>query len=70
VLVLSQFYEERYALDLIGTAVSAEAHLIASAHASAMRSPRFFHKLELDPAPTEHLRVLALLAYLRDPPSG
>jgi DNA-binding NarL/FixJ family response regulator len=25
-----------------------------------------FHKLELDPAQTEHRRVLAVLAYLRD----
>ena len=29
-----------------------------------------FHKLELDPVPTEHRRVLAVLAYLRDSPSG
>jgi hypothetical protein len=28
------------------------------------------HKLELDPAQTEHRRVLAVLAYLRDAPSG
>jgi DNA-binding NarL/FixJ family response regulator len=29
-----------------------------------------FHKLELDPAQTEHRRVLAVLAYLRDAPPG
>jgi DNA-binding NarL/FixJ family response regulator len=29
-----------------------------------------FHKLHLDPAQTEHRRVLAVLAYLSDPPSG
>jgi DNA-binding NarL/FixJ family response regulator len=29
-----------------------------------------FHKLQLDPAQTEHRRVLAVLAYLQDPPSG
>lgn len=29
-----------------------------------------FHKLELDPAQTEHRRVLAVLAYLRDLPSA
>jgi DNA-binding NarL/FixJ family response regulator len=29
-----------------------------------------FHKLELDPAQTEHRRVLAVLAYLRDSPGG
>src|ERR1700693_3408239 len=29
-----------------------------------------FHKLNLDPAQTEHQRVLAVLAYLRDPPHG
>jgi DNA-binding NarL/FixJ family response regulator len=29
-----------------------------------------FHKLELDPSQTEHRRVLAVLAYLRDSPSG
>jgi DNA-binding NarL/FixJ family response regulator len=29
-----------------------------------------FHKLELDPCQTEHRRVLAVLAYLRDSPSS
>jgi DNA-binding NarL/FixJ family response regulator len=29
-----------------------------------------FQKLELDPVPTEHRRVLAVLAYLRDSPIG
>ena len=29
-----------------------------------------FQKLELDPVPTEHRRVLAVLAYLRDAPSA
>jgi DNA-binding NarL/FixJ family response regulator len=29
-----------------------------------------FRKLELDPVPTEHRRVLAVLAYLRDSPSA
>jgi DNA-binding NarL/FixJ family response regulator len=29
-----------------------------------------FHKLELDPAQTEHRRVLAVLAYLRDAPDS
>jgi DNA-binding NarL/FixJ family response regulator len=29
-----------------------------------------FDKLELDPVPTEHRRVLAVLAYLRDSPSA
>jgi hypothetical protein len=29
-----------------------------------------FHKLELDAGQTEHRRVLAVLTYLRDPPSA
>jgi DNA-binding NarL/FixJ family response regulator len=140
VLVLSQFYEEQYALDLIGEHAEGIGYLLkervgdvdsfidavtrVAGRGSALDpevvgrmlgrrlrgsrvdrlSPRerevlaamaegksnhgiaqallvsqaavekhvtsIFHKLELDPAQTEHRRVLAVLAYLRDPPSG
>jgi DNA-binding NarL/FixJ family response regulator len=130
VLVLSQYYEERYALDLIGERAEGVGYLlkervgdvesfidavtpevVGRMHGRRHRdspldrlSPRerdvlaamaegksnhgiaqtllvsqaavekhitsIFHKLRLDPAQSEHRRVLAVLAYLRDPPSG
>jgi DNA-binding NarL/FixJ family response regulator len=44
--------------------------LIVSQAAAEKHITSIFHKLELDPAQTEHRRVLAVLAYLRDPPNG
>lgn len=44
--------------------------LLVSQAAVEKHVTRIFHKLELDPAQTEHRRVLAVLAYLRYPPSG
>ena len=47
----------------------AQALLISQA-AVEKHVTSIFHKLELDPAQTEHRRVLAVLAYLRDAPSS
>jgi DNA-binding NarL/FixJ family response regulator len=44
--------------------------LLVSQAAVEKHVTSIFHKLELDPARTEHRRVLAVLAYLRDAPSG
>jgi DNA-binding NarL/FixJ family response regulator len=46
----------------------AEALLVSQA-AVEKHATSIFHKLELDPAQTDHRRVLAVLAYLRDPPN-
>jgi DNA-binding NarL/FixJ family response regulator len=43
--------------------------LLVSQAAVEKHVTSIFHKLELDPAQTEHRRVLAVLAYLQDPPS-
>ena len=51
------------------TMAIAQALLVSQA-AVEKHVTSIFHKLELDPAQTEHRRVLAVLAYLRDPPSG
>ena len=50
ILVLSQFYEEQYALDLIGAAPGVTS---------------LFYKLQLSPGATEHRRVLAVLTYIQ-----
>jgi DNA-binding NarL/FixJ family response regulator len=47
----------------------AQALLISQA-AVEKHVTSIFHKLELDPGQTEHRRVLAVLAYLRDSPRG
>ena len=47
----------------------AEALLVSQA-AVEKHVTSIFHKLELDPAQTEHRRVLAVLAYLRVPSNG
>ena len=47
----------------------AEALLVSQA-AVEKHVTSIFHKLKLDPGQTEHRRVLAVLAYLRDEPSG
>jgi DNA-binding NarL/FixJ family response regulator len=47
----------------------AQALLISQA-AVEKHVTSIFHKLELDPAQTEHQRVLAVLTYLRDASSG
>jgi DNA-binding NarL/FixJ family response regulator len=44
--------------------------LLVSQAAVEKHITSIFHKLRLDPAQTEHRRVLAVLAYLSDPPSG
>jgi DNA-binding NarL/FixJ family response regulator len=44
--------------------------LVISQAAIEKHVTSIFHKLELDPAQTEHRRVLAVLAYLRDPSNG
>jgi DNA-binding NarL/FixJ family response regulator len=44
--------------------------LVVSQAAIEKHVTSIFHKLELDPAQTEHRRVLAVLAYLREPSSG
>jgi DNA-binding NarL/FixJ family response regulator len=44
--------------------------LLVSQAAVEKHVTSIFHKLGLDPAQTEHRRVLAVLAYLRDPPDG
>jgi DNA-binding NarL/FixJ family response regulator len=44
--------------------------LLVSQAAVEKHITSIFHKLQLDPAQTEHRRVLAVLAYLRAPPSG
>jgi DNA-binding NarL/FixJ family response regulator len=44
--------------------------LLVSQAAVEKHVTSIFHKLELDPAQTEHRRVLAVLAYLRDGPTG
>jgi DNA-binding NarL/FixJ family response regulator len=44
--------------------------LLVSQAAVEKHVTSIFHKLRLDPAQTEHRRVLAVLAYLRAPPSG
>jgi DNA-binding NarL/FixJ family response regulator len=44
--------------------------LLVSQAAVEKHVTSIFHKLGLDPAQNEHRRVLAVLAYLRDPPSG
>jgi DNA-binding NarL/FixJ family response regulator len=43
--------------------------LVVSQAAVEKHVTSIFHKLELDPGQTEHRRVLAVLAYLRDSPS-
>src|ERR1700760_3709212 len=47
----------------------AEALVISQA-AVEKHASNIFHKLKVDPAPTEHRRVLAVLAYLRDSTNG
>ena len=42
--------------------------LVVSQAAVEKHVTSIFHKLDLDPAQTEHRRVLAVLAYLQDPP--
>jgi DNA-binding NarL/FixJ family response regulator len=44
--------------------------LLVSQAAVEKHVTSIFHKLELGPAQTEHRRVLAVLAYLRDAPSA
>jgi len=44
--------------------------LLVSQAAVEKHVTSIFHKLELDPAQTEHRRVLAVLTYLREEPSG
>jgi DNA-binding NarL/FixJ family response regulator len=44
--------------------------LLVSQAAVEKHITSIFHKLRLDPAQTEHRRVLAVLAYLSDPPTG
>ncbi|HEX3804379.1 MAG TPA: LuxR C-terminal-related transcriptional regulator, partial [Solirubrobacteraceae bacterium] len=44
--------------------------LLVSQAAVEKHVTSIFHKLGLDPAQTEHRRVLAVLTYLRDPPNG
>ena len=44
--------------------------LVVSEAAVEKHVTSIFHKLGLDPAQSEHRRVLAVLAYLRDAPSG
>jgi DNA-binding NarL/FixJ family response regulator len=44
--------------------------LLVSQAAVEKHVTSIFHKLELDPGQTEHRRVLAVLAYLRDTPNG
>jgi DNA-binding NarL/FixJ family response regulator len=44
--------------------------LLVSQAAVEKHVTSIFHKLELDPGQTEHRRVLAVLAYLRDAPKG
>jgi DNA-binding NarL/FixJ family response regulator len=43
--------------------------LVVSQSAVEKHVTSIFHKLDLDPAQTEHRRVLAVLAYLRDSPN-
>jgi DNA-binding NarL/FixJ family response regulator len=44
--------------------------LLVSQAAVEKHITSIFHKLQLDPGQTEHRRVLAVLAYLSDPPTG
>jgi DNA-binding NarL/FixJ family response regulator len=44
--------------------------LLVSQAAVEKHVTNIFHKLRLGPARTDHRRVLAVLAYLREPPTG
>ncbi len=71
VLVLSQHVEEGYALDLVELMTEDRSnhaiaeHMVVTDRAVEKHVTSIFGKLGLAPAPEDHRRVLAVLAFLR-----
>jgi len=74
VLVLSQFYEEHYAVQLIGERPEGVGYLLKERVGDVDDFVDAVRRVAgggsaLDPGTTEHRRVLAVLAYLRESPA-